>query len=148
MARLRDHIEPVHNVLDGCTITFRLRSAIPGDLLAGFEDHMKDLPVDRTLAEIAWAAGVASDDDDRLGTATVSLARVSYLSHKGRVKDAVAHFVESEMSWPFFSNTGQLDRARAYMETRANRRFPVPGRFRVEHLARRFWLKGRRVLGV
>ena len=89
MARLRDYVEPVHNVLGATTVAFRLAREIPQAVLESLEDHVSRIPTEAGLALIDSARSVLVKYGDFLGAANVSLCRVSFLAHQGRSDAAV-----------------------------------------------------------
>lgn len=118
MARLGEYLEPVHNVHDGTTLAFRLKTEIPDRVIAELEDHVRDMPAAETLAALDRASRLPADDGDTLGAANVRLAKVGFLSHLGDRGAAIEEFGRSEKSWPTLASSVQLERARSYLETR------------------------------
>ena len=138
MARLDGHIEPVHNVLGGTTVAFRLVSAVPRGELELFEDHVASVSTDAGLRLLDRAAGWLRDDGDALGAAHVSLSRVRFLLHQGRVERATDEFLRLQSSWPR-GDVSQAALASQYLATRTGRRLPRPLRIRLAYQ----WQKAR-----
>ncbi len=115
MARLADHLRPVHDVRSATTVTFEVTTPIPRATLEALEDHVSDLPTQATLAAIERAASWLEEAGDAAGAHRVRLCRVRFLAHQERVEAAVAAFLEAEARWPDGEPTEPLDRARAYL---------------------------------
>jgi len=126
MARLRDYVEPVHNVLAGTTVTFRLAHEIPVAFLDGLEDHVAEVPTDAGLALIDQSHALLAGDGDTLGVRNVSLSRVSFLAHQGKKDAAVAAFEDIQAGWPALLDPAQLEIARAYLRTEKGRTVARP----------------------
>jgi hypothetical protein len=132
MARLRDYITPVHNVLGATTVTFRLEREIPLSVLDSFEDHVARIPTGEGLKLINMARRLLIADLDLLGSANVSLCRVSFLAHQGKTDAAVVAFKEAQEGWPPFANAEQLERARTYLREEKGIDIKRPLRFPFE----------------
>lgn len=143
MARLARHVEPVHNVLGGTTVAFRLTSAIPREELEQLEDHVDRISEDEGRALISCSVALLQEDGDALGTANVSLARVSFLSHQGKVDAAVRELSAIQTRWPLLRDVSQVLRARDYLQNEKQRGVSHPLRIRMNHQ----WEKLRRALG-
>jgi hypothetical protein len=115
MSRLGKHLEPVHNTFSGTTVSFRLVSKIPKELIEGLEDHVEDMLTDQCLLEIEQASSLLARDGDKLGAENLLLSKVSFLSHQNKVSRAVEEFKKIQKSWPTFLNVSQLERAREYL---------------------------------
>jgi len=139
MTRLAHHVTPVHNVHDGTTLTFRLTSAIPRELVDGIESHVRDVATDGALAEVERAAMVPGSDGDRHGARCVQLSQVSFLSHQGRVDEAALAFREAQRRWPLHSSTVQLELARSYLESEKSVRIPRTAGLAAARLPRWLW---------
>ncbi len=139
MARLDAHVEPVHNVLGGTTVAFRLASAIPSGELERFEDHVASVSTDDGLRLLDRAAGWLREDGDVLGAAHVSLSRVKFLAHQGQAERATAEFVSLQSLWPSGGEVGQTVLAREYLAARTGHRLPRPLRIRLAYQ----WQKAR-----
>jgi hypothetical protein len=126
LVRLREHLEPVHNVLHGDTVAFRLRSPLPREVLAALEDDVALVPTGSGLADLDRAAGWLIEDGDRRGALAVELSEVSFLAHQGRLAEAVRRFEELRERWPVREGRLKLDRAREYLEERAGKELPEP----------------------
>ena len=115
MSRLGKYLEPVHNTFNGTTVSFRLVSKIPKELIEGLEDHVMDMGTDQCLLEIEQASSLLARDGDKLGAENLLLSKVSFLSHQNKVNRAVEEFKKIQESWPTFLNISQLERAREYL---------------------------------
>ena len=133
MARLGRWVTPVHNVRGATTVTFRVESEIPVDFVEQLEDHVRDLPVEETLAGIDRAAAWLDAAGDRAGSAGVSLCRVSFLSHHGDPEAAAREFTSIQQRWPLSAGTAGLERARAYL--REEKALDIPRSQRVRTAA-------------
>jgi Methyltransferase domain len=116
MMRIRECVEPVHNVLTGTTVAFRLIRPIPGAVLDALEDHVALLSTSETLDAIERAAEMLSADGDWTGALTVRLCTVSFLAHQDKAPQAAAALTRLLEQWPDSVPTEQLDRARTYLE--------------------------------
>jgi len=131
MSRLREYVEPVHNVRGATTVAFRLAREIPRAVLDNLEDHVARIPTGDGLALIDTARQLLLQDGDSLGAANVSLCRVSFLAHQGKSDAAAVAFKQAQESWPAFVSAEQLERARGYLREekginiRRPRRFPI-----------------------
>jgi Methyltransferase domain len=144
MARLDARIEPVHNVLRGTTVAFRLKSAIPRGELERFKDHVASVSTDDGLRLLDRAAGWLRDDGDALGVAHVSLSCVRFLVHQGHVERAADEFLRLQSSWPSRGDASQVALAREYLASRTARELPTPLRMRLSgqrQKARGAWRK-------
>lgn len=125
MARLAEVVEPVHDVVSGTTVAFRLVRPIPRTLLDGLEDGIADIDGaegQRLLARAgAWLAR-----EDALGAAHVSLARVRFLSHLGMFDEAVQEFVKIQSSWPSRRDVSQIVMASAFLRKSTGRTLSRP----------------------
>lgn len=115
MCRLSEYVEPVHDVFNGATVTFRVGREIPASLLDSLPDSVDLLDADAVLEDIATAVSLLHEMGDERGAANVSLAKVTFLAHKKRVEEAVSAFNEIRSTWPPGVPAGQLERARAYL---------------------------------
>lgn len=115
MGVLTECVEPVHDVLGGNTVAFRLRKAIPPALLASLPDHVADLSTGVGLSAIDEARELLDGDGDPLGASTVHLGKVSFLAHQGTLSAASRVFDEVQRNWPLLGNPTQLERARRYL---------------------------------
>ncbi len=121
MIRLEKYLKPVHNILGGTTVGFRLESEIPHSVLSNFEDHVAEMPTKESLQAIERASSrLAEEDCDDLGSANVLLCKVSFLAHQGRVGMAVEEFKKIQKSWPPSLNMLQLERAREYLSNQSS----------------------------
>jgi len=132
LSRLKDYVEPVHNVLGATTVAFRLKREIPAAALDALEDHVARIPTEKGLALIDEARRLLIEDGDRLGSANVSLCRVSFLAHQGRGDAAAVAFKQSQEAWPPFASSEQLERARTYLRDEKKVDVARPKRFLVE----------------
>jgi hypothetical protein len=55
---IRDHIEPVHDVLSASTVSFRLIKPVSPDVLSSLPDHVAELPRKESLEKICDAANL------------------------------------------------------------------------------------------
>lgn len=115
MSRLGDAVEPVHNVLGGTTVAFRLLRPLSADFLAGLVDHVARIPTAEGLRLIDHARDLLRADGDRDGAGNVSLARVWFLAHQGRTDEAVAAFRDVQREWGWKQDASQLARVAAYL---------------------------------
>lgn len=125
MARLADVIEPVHDVGSGTTVAFRLVRPIPQTLLDALEDGIADIDAaegQRLLAR----AGQWLTQDDALGAAHVSLARVRFLSHLGMFDEARREFLKIQATWPSHRDVTQVVMAGAFLRKATGRALPRP----------------------
>ncbi len=132
MMRLREYVEPVHNVLGATTVTFRLLKEIPRSVLDGFEDHVARIATQDGLALINAARKLLTRDGDPLGAANLSLCRVSFLAHQGRTDAAAVAFKQAQWIWPAFFDASQLERARTYLKEEKGIAVYRPVRFPIE----------------
>ena len=132
MSRLREYVEPVHNVLGATTVAFRLKSEIPASALDALEDHVSRIPTDEGLALIDKARRLLVSDVDWLGSANVSLCRVSFLAHQGKADAAAVAFKQAQELWPPFGSAEQLERARNYLREEKGIEIKRPWRFPIE----------------
>jgi hypothetical protein len=133
MERLRSFLTPVHNVLGGTTVTFRIASAIPHDLIETFKSHVADLSTIETLKALEEASMFLSKDGDTLGGANVLLGKVSFLVHQGKIDEAVREFKKIQSRWPRNAKLRQLEKAREYL--RIEQSFSLPRPFRIKILS-------------
>lgn len=131
MSRLRDYLEPVHNVLGATTVTFRLAREIPRAVIDSLEDHVARIQTGDGLTLINRARELLAADGDTLGAANVSLCRVSFLAHQGQNDMAAVSFRDAQGEWPARLDAGQLERARTYLRDEKKRWVPRPLRLRV-----------------
>ena len=115
MTKLKKYLKPVHNILQGNTVTFQLISEIPLELLNSFESNISFMNTEKTLQEIEWAGRMLIKDGDSIGGKNVLLGKVKFLSHQNKVDLAVKEFKEIQNSWGIFTSTIQLERARKYL---------------------------------
>lgn len=115
MIKLKEYMEPVHNVRNGTTVAFRLVAEIPKNVLENLEDHISALQTEQTLQELDEASALLESDGDKLGALHVQLGRISLLSHTGNVRGAVEEFKRIQKAWPTLFNIAQLERAREYL---------------------------------
>ncbi|HKW15555.1 MAG TPA: class I SAM-dependent methyltransferase [Candidatus Krumholzibacteria bacterium] len=132
MSRLRDYIEPVHNVLAATTVAFRLKREIPLSVLDALEDHVSRISTEEGLKLINGARRLLIADLDWLGASNVALCRVSFLAHQGKTDAAVVAFKQAQELWPPFVSSEQLDRARNYLREEKGINIKRPWRFPVE----------------
>lgn len=132
MSRLKEYVEPVHNVLGATTVAFRLKSEIPASALDALEDHVSRIPTDAGLALIDKARRLLLADVDWLGAANVSLCRVSFLAHQGKADAAAVAFKQAQEAWPPFASAEQLERARNYLREEKGIEIKRPWRFPIE----------------
>jgi len=132
MSRLRDYVEPVHNVLAATTVTFRLKKEIPVAVIDTLEDHVARIPTEDGLELINEARRLLMADRDWLGASNVSLCRVSFLAHQGKTDVATVAFKQAQESWPPFVSAEQLERARVYLRQEKGITIGRPWRFAVE----------------
>ena len=132
IVRLREYLEPVHNVLGATTVAFRLTKEIPRDVLDRLEDHVARIPTEEGLKLINDARKLLIRDGDLLGAANLSLCRVSFLSHQGKTGAAAVAFKQAEWMWPAFGDANQLERARTYLKEEKGIRTVRPIRFPIE----------------
>jgi len=137
MIRLKEYLEPIHNVLEGTTVAFRMRSEIPMERLEEMEDQVCNMQTEQTLSYLDLAALQLAEDGDLLGSRNTSLAKVSFLSHQQRIDDAVSEFKKIQRAWPTFSRIGQLERAREYLWNEKSRRIHRPKRFELSRLIKK-----------
>jgi len=121
MARLSAHVEPVHNVLGGTTVAFRLTKPLSPDTLRAFEDHVAAVASDEGLDRIDHAAGWLAADGDRAGAGNVSLAKVMFLCHQEHVDRAVNEFERIQSAWPAPRDVIQLVQASQYLRHQRRR---------------------------
>jgi len=126
MVRLKEYLEPVHNVLDGTTVSFNVRAPIPPLLLDSFETEVSRLDREQTLRQIDYAVALLKKEGDLEGAVNVSLAKVSFLSHQGRIQDAVQEFKGIQKKWPLSIPVLQLERVRTYLAKEKNISLPRP----------------------
>ena len=126
MARLADVVVPVHNVLGGTTVAFRLERAIPRSLLDSLEDGIDQIDTAEGLRLLDRAAAWLGSDGDALGAAHVALARVRFLSHLGKSDDALLEFVKLQSSWPSHRDVSQVVMASAFLRRATGRSIPRP----------------------
>ncbi|MBE7552142.1 MAG: hypothetical protein HS126_13820 [Anaerolineales bacterium] len=126
MTRLAQYLEPVHNVLGGSTVSFRLISTISPQLLEAFEDSVLTMPTDQTLQELDRASALLRADGDMVGSTNVLLSKVSFLVHQDNIELAIEEFKKIQNSWPIFADTEHLERVRAYLYREKFRRIPRP----------------------
>jgi hypothetical protein len=125
MARLADVVSPVHDVLGGTTVAFRLERPIPRTLLDGLEDGIAAIDATEGARLLARARAWLASDGDTLGAAHVSLARVRFLSHLGMLDEAAREFVQIQRSWPSRREVTQAVMASAFLRN-AGRAVPRP----------------------
>ena len=118
LSRLHDHFEAVHNVLSGTTVTFRLLSPLPPTLLEDLENHVAELPEERTLDDLDRASRLLGLSGDEAGAAHVQLGKVCFQAHGGRLAEAEQQLKLAQKTWPVFLSTNQLERARSYLQGR------------------------------
>ena len=128
MARLAGLVEPVHNVIGGTTVAFRLLHSIPTTTLDTLEDSIVNVPVLDGLDLIGHAAEWLADDGDALGAANVTLASVRFLSNLGKNNEAASAFEEIQSAWPSHRDVTQLVMASAFVRSQTGRdiRRPLP----------------------
>ena len=121
MARLEGLVEPVHNVLGGTTVAFRLLHPIPTTTLDTLEDSVVHVPVLDGLALIDRAAEWLSKRADALGAANVSLAKVRFLSNLGKNVEAARVFEEIQSAWPSRRDVTQVMMASVFIRSQTGR---------------------------
>lgn len=126
MSRLGEHLKAVHNTLTGTTVTFQLLSEIPQSFIDALEDHVVDMNSEQCLQEIDQASSLLAADGDALGSMNVQLSKVSFLSHQGKLEQAVEAFEQIQQLWPNELNIGQLERAREYLQSERGYYIPRP----------------------
>jgi hypothetical protein len=137
MARLRAWITPVHDVLDGTTVTFRLDRTIPEAALGDLPEHVAELPTEESLAAIDWTARLLHDAGDPDGAWPVRLAAVSLLAHQGDAARALEAFRKCQAAWPPTAHLGQLGRAEHYLTHHRGMSVGRPLPWRIAASARR-----------
>ena len=126
MARLADYIEPVHNTIDGTTVTFLLKEQIPFTVIESLEEEVSAVPTTAGLHDLTRAANLVLENGDRAGAMNVTLGKVCFLAHQGRIDDAIEMFQQLQDTWPWFAPILQLERASQYLEERAGVRIRRP----------------------
>ncbi len=121
MARLEGLVEPVHNVIDGTTVAFRLRHPIPTTTLDTLEDSVVHIPVLDGLDLIGHAAEWVAADGDALGAANVTLASVRFLSNLGKNNEAARALEEIQSAWPSRRDVTQLMMASVFIRSQTGR---------------------------
>ena len=147
MARLEPFVKPVHNVLKGSTVAFKLTSQIPPACVAELPPHMAELPVNQCLQDIDKTSQFLALDGDTLGSMNLLLSKISFLSHQGHIEHAAVEFNKIQKSWPLMVRTMQLERARTYLRDEKALAIAQPKRFtlmryykKAKGIARRyFW---------
>jgi hypothetical protein len=126
MARLADVVRPVHNVLGGTTVAFRLERPIPPSVLDALEDGLNAIEAEQGLRLLNRAREWLAKDGDALGAAHVALARVRFLSHLGMSDEATREFVKIQSGWPSRHDVSQLVMASAFLRRSSGRSIPRP----------------------
>ncbi len=112
---LGDYLQPIHNVTSATTVTFRLLKPISRKKIEVLPNHIADVATDDSLTAIDHAAQMLRVEKDDLGAANVQLGKVMFLSHQGKLDQAVTAFRESQTNWPTYKEVTQLERARKYL---------------------------------
>ncbi len=123
---LKDYLEPVHNVLNGTTVTFRLTKPIPDTRINPFRQSVTQLDTSSALEMIDHSSNVLHQNNDPAGAANVSLAKVSLLSHQGKAGEAAEQFKRIQKKWRPSFPIWQLERAREYLSEEKNIYVPRP----------------------
>ncbi len=126
MARLEGLVEPVHNVLGGTTVAFRLVHPIPITTLDTLEDGIEHVPVIDGLELLDEAAAWLAKDGDALGAAHVALARVRFLSALGKNNEAARAFEEIQSRWPSRRDVSQVVIASSFIRSQTGSNIPRP----------------------
>jgi hypothetical protein len=138
MTRLKKYFEPVHNVLNGTTVTFRLTSGLSSAIVSELEDDIKILQTTQAIRELDLASSMLSKEGDTLGAFNVRLSKVSFLIHQNKVPEAVEEFKNIQKSWPVLLNSYQLDRAREYLSAEKSCTLPRSMILQLFHLVNNF----------
>ncbi len=139
MAHLEPFVEPVHNVVDGTTLTFRLIKKIPGMLLDGFESRSERLDAHQALVFLSSAATSLADSGDIAGAAHVSLGKVKFLALQNKLTEAAKVFGEIQNDWPPSSPKWQLERTRDFLRSEKGVKLPRPLAHRFDELLKKTW---------
>ncbi|MFZ2970149.1 MAG: class I SAM-dependent methyltransferase [Minisyncoccia bacterium] len=131
MIKLEKYLEPVHNVIRGSTVTFRLISAIPSGLLNNIESNIDLMNTDEMLNEIKCASNKLIEDGDSLGGKNILLGGVKFLSHQNKIDSAVKEFLKIQSSWGLFDDTILLERAREYLNAEKSLKIFTPKRLKL-----------------
>lgn len=116
VARLRE-IAPrsleVRHVLADNTVTFKLTRPLDIAVFADVEPTLSDVEVAEGLRLLDEAASLLRAHGDATGAAIVHLSGAVFLGAKEKWGDALARFRQAERTWPWSTNLGPLERARA-----------------------------------
>ncbi len=126
MARFADVVSPVHDVLGGTTVAFRLERPIPESVLETLEDGISAVEAEEGLRLLKRAGEWLANDGDRVGAAHVALARVRFLAHLGMLDEAAREFVSIQATWPSRRDVSQVVMASAFLRRSSGRSIPRP----------------------
>jgi len=126
MARLEGLVEPVHNVLGGTTVAFRLVHPIPITTLDTLEDGIEHVSVLDGLELLDRAAAWLAQEGDALGAAHVALARVRFLATLGKHNEAARAFEEIQSRWPSRRDVSQVVIASSFIRKQTGSHIPRP----------------------
>jgi hypothetical protein len=142
MTRLKKYLEPVHNILSGDTVTFKVTAPIPEVIFDTFQTSVLDLDTAKTLDQIHYASSLLKSDGDTLGAAKVFLSGVTFLTHQNKNSDAKELFKQVQLTWPLGHSIDHLERARHYLEHEKSCRIPYSWNIRLA----KSYAKGRKFL--
>ena len=137
MGKLWDNVEPVHNVLRGTTVTFRLTRPLSTHALEGLGNHVLDLPWQETLRDLERACAWLRGNDDLQGAANVELCKVRFLAHQGRLDAAARVFEDAQQRWRLDLSMSQLEQVRDYLRRKTSHSIPRPIRLAFPRFFRR-----------
>ncbi len=141
ISQIQDHLEPVHNVVDATTVTFRLTSPIDLDRIRQLPDHINNLPTDQSLSMIDQIADALFAESGDLGCWSVPLSKTKFLGQQGHIEQAAQTLKKIQGSWPSHLDTAQLEQARDYLrndhDIRIRRSWPLEFRRMIQYCKRK-----------
>lgn len=143
---LEQYFEPVHNVINGCTFTLRLKKSIPAQALEDIQPDIKKLNTREIITAIDNAADRLLQMGDPVGAIQVRLGKVRLLIQQEKKEQAIQTFKKIQSSWKASFPNLQLERARDILFNETSIKVPPPLSHRTQRFVKKTWNKTKRVI--